>query len=192
MVHVPAKFRENTSMCFWVTVRKLNVTDGRTDRQTDRQTDGRTHGGRCNISRPGPSAPREIIKQFKCNEIIWMIYNGSLYPRNLKFRGYYGFGPEPSPPPHAKACVSRNCDTNAHIKFIIDTAIDDLEWKNPIDFGANRKNQNGHQRPFCENMINKRPPGLIAPLLRFWHLLGNPPKNTTKGKICYLMKASGC
>ena len=33
MVHVPAKFRENTSMRFWVTVRKLNVTD--------RQTDGR-------------------------------------------------------------------------------------------------------------------------------------------------------
>ena len=30
--------------------------------------------------------------------------------------------------------------------------------------------------------INKRPPGLIAPLLRFWHLLGNPPKNTTKGR----------
>ena len=51
MVHVPAKFRENTSMRFWVTVRKLNVTDGRTDR------------GRCNISRPGPSAPREIINQ---------------------------------------------------------------------------------------------------------------------------------
>ena len=45
----------------------------------------------------------------------------------------------PPPPPHAKACVSRNCDTNAHIKFIIDTAIDDLEWKNPIDFGENRK-----------------------------------------------------
>ena len=37
-----------------------------------------------------------------------------------------------------KACVSRNCNTNARIKFIIDTAIDDLEWKNPIDFGANR------------------------------------------------------
>ena len=45
MVHVPAKFRENTSMRLWVTVRKLNVTDGRTD--------GRTDGGRCNISRPG-------------------------------------------------------------------------------------------------------------------------------------------
>ena len=29
---------------------------------------------------------------------------------------------------------------------------------------------------------NKRPPGLIAPLLRFWHLLGNQPKNTTKGR----------
>ena len=26
----------------------------------DRQTDGQTDGGRCNISRPGPSAPREI------------------------------------------------------------------------------------------------------------------------------------
>ena len=26
-------------------------------------------------------------------------------------------------------------------------------------------------------LINKRPPDLIAPLLRFWHLLGNPPKN---------------
>ena len=49
--------------------------------------------------------------------------------------------PSPPPPPHAKACVSRNCDTNARIKFIIDTAIDDLEWKNPIDFGANRKKQ---------------------------------------------------
>ena len=54
-----------------------------------------------------------------------------------------------------KACVSRNCDTNARIKFIIDTAIDDLEWKNPIDFGANRKNQNGRRRPFCENMMKK-------------------------------------
>ena len=60
-----------------------------------------------------------------------------------------------TPPPHAKACVSRNCDTNARIKFIIDTAIDDLEWKNSIDFGANRKNQNGRRRPFCENMMKK-------------------------------------
>ena len=82
----------------------------------------------------------------------------------FKFRGYYGFGPEPSPPPpspspspppHAKACVSRNCDTNAHIKFIIDTAIDTLEWKNPIDFGENRKTKMAAKRPFCENMMKK-------------------------------------
>ena len=84
MVHVPAKFRENTSMRFLVTVRKLNVTDRQTDGQTDRQKDGgalqylpsrafgaagdngqrdrQTDGGLCNISRPGHSAPREIIK----------------------------------------------------------------------------------------------------------------------------------
>ena len=37
-MHVHAKFRENTSIRFWVTVRKLNVTD----RQTDKRTDGRT------------------------------------------------------------------------------------------------------------------------------------------------------
>ena len=41
-------------------MRKLNVTDGRTDRRTDGQTDG----GHCNISRPGPSAPREIKIQY--------------------------------------------------------------------------------------------------------------------------------
>ena len=41
----------------------------------------------------------------------------------------------PPPPPHAKACVSRNCDTIVLIKFIFDTAIDDPEWKNPVDFG---------------------------------------------------------
>ena len=43
MVHVPAKFRENTT-CFRVTVWKLNVTGGRTDRRTDRQTDRQTDG----------------------------------------------------------------------------------------------------------------------------------------------------
>ena len=53
--------------------------------------------------------------------------------------------PPPHPPPHAKACVSCNCDTNARIIF--DTAIDDLEWKNPIDLGENLKTNmaaNGH------------------------------------------------
>ena len=34
----------------------------------------------------------------------------------------------------------------------------------------------------CSNSHDKRPPGLIALLLRFWHLLGNRPKNTTKGR----------
>ena len=33
-----------------------------------------------------------------------------------------------------KACVSRNCNINARIKFIIDTTIDDLEWKNPYRY----------------------------------------------------------
>ena len=58
--------------------------------------------------------------------------------------------PSPAQPPHAKACVSRNCDTNARITFL-----DDLEWKNPIDFRENRKNQNARRRPFCENMMKK-------------------------------------
>ena len=44
MVHVCAKFRENTSMRFCVTVRKLNMTDRRTDRQTDGRTDRQTDG----------------------------------------------------------------------------------------------------------------------------------------------------
>ena len=63
--------------------------------------------------------------------------------------------PHPPPPPHAKACVSRNCDTNARIKFIFDTAIDTLEWKNPIDLGENRKTKMAAKRPFCENMMKK-------------------------------------
>ena len=62
MVHIPAKFRENTSMRFRVTVRKLNVTD----EQTDGRTDGRT-GGRCNISRPRAyGAAGEIIMLAIC------------------------------------------------------------------------------------------------------------------------------
>ena len=47
-MHVPAKFRENTAMRYWVTVRKLNVTD--------RRTDGRT-GGVAISPVPGPTAP---------------------------------------------------------------------------------------------------------------------------------------
>ena len=40
MVHIPAKFRENTSMRFRVTVRKLIVMD----RQMDGQMDGQMGG----------------------------------------------------------------------------------------------------------------------------------------------------
>ena len=58
-----------------------------------------------------------------------------LHPQNLKFRVYDGFGLDAA----SAATVSRNCNTNARIKFIFDTAIDDLEWKNPVDFGDNRK-----------------------------------------------------
>ena len=56
------------------------------------------------------------------------------------------------PSPHAKACVSRNCDTNAHIKFLFDTTIDNPECKNAIDFGENRKTKmadGGHFVKIC-------------------------------------------
>ena len=46
-----------------------------------------------------------------------------------------------------KLVLHVTCDTNTRVKFIFDTAIDDLEWKNPIDFGENRKTKmaaNGH------------------------------------------------
>ena len=71
------------------------------------------------------------------------------------------------PPPHPKACVSHNCDTNARIKFIYDTAIDDLEWKNPIDFGENRKTKMAGK---YDEQEASRPDSSA----RFWHLLGNP------------------
>ena len=60
-------------------MRKLNVTDG----QTDRQTDGQTDRGRCNISRPGPPAPREIKRlvsdAFKKMYIFLLVINKKLY-----------------------------------------------------------------------------------------------------------------
>ena len=40
-------------------------------------------------------------------------------------------------------------------KFICDTAIDDLEQKNPYRFWRKSENQNGRQRPFCENMMKQ-------------------------------------
>ena len=67
MVHIPAKFRENTSNAFLSYSAKTKC-DGRTD----------GGGGRCNISHPGPSAPREIKitkSQFKhCSKsLIWLL-----------------------------------------------------------------------------------------------------------------------
>ena len=98
------------------------------------------------------------------------------YPRNIpeispKYRGYYGFGLDAAAATaHAKACVSRNCDTNARIKFLFD----DLEWKNPIDFGENRKNQNGHWPPAA--ILWKYDEKACA-LLWFHHLIKNAPIN---------------
>ena len=63
-----------------------------------------------------------ISPKFEISGMLWL-WSGRRRIRRIRRR------------PHAKACVSRNCDTNARIKFIFDTAIDTLEWKNPIDFG---------------------------------------------------------
>ena len=60
-------------------MRKLNVTDG--------QTDGRTDGGRCNISRPGPSAPREITREIKNNHQFF-IYGPQC--EKMRILGYSG------------------------------------------------------------------------------------------------------
>ena len=61
----------------------------------------------------------------------------------------------PSPP--------SNCDTNARINFIFDTAIDDLEWKNPIDIVANRKKLWKYYEKACAlyNLIKNTPINFI-------------------------------
>ena len=51
----------------------------------DGQTDGRTDGGRCNISRPGPSAPREI----KITASFYHIW--ALMWRNVHFWLFYSY-----------------------------------------------------------------------------------------------------
>ena len=53
-----------------------------------------------------------------------------------------------------------NCDTNANIKFIFDTAIDDPEWKNPYDFGEIRKTilwKYDKKACACHNFIRNAP-----------------------------------
>ena len=98
MVHIPARFRENTSMRVRVTIRKLNVMD----RQMDGRTDRRMDGGHCNISRPGRSARnKKFLWKWKK---IWPLapdqrvphrdilrYLGALHQRNpgdLTFQPY--------------------------------------------------------------------------------------------------------
>ena len=39
---------------------------------------------------------------------------------------------------------------NEHIKFIFNTDSDDPEWKNPIDFGDNRKIRIAHGSHFVK------------------------------------------
>ena len=58
-----------------------------------------------------------------------------------------------TPSPHAKACVSRNCDTNVHIKCILNTAIAQ-RGKVPIDFFENRTTKMGATCYF-EKKLNK-------------------------------------
>ena len=82
LVHIPAKFRENTAMRFWVIVRKLNVTD----RQTDGQTDGR--GGVAISPVPGPTAPagdnKKIPWRLKHKECVkTKLYGLDRFPLSL-------------------------------------------------------------------------------------------------------------
>ena len=57
-----------------------------------------------------------------------------LYPLNLKISRILCFRSRPPfpSPPHAKAF-------DALSKFLLDTTIDDLEWKNSIELGENLK-----------------------------------------------------
>ena len=72
-----------------------------------------------------------------------MLNSVIISPRLNKF-GYYVFSVDVVSATAAatsrQGLCSRNCDTNAHIKFIFDTAIDDPEWMNLIDIGENLKN----------------------------------------------------
>ena len=46
----------------WNAKKTWNIEKQKINLMFDTRTDRRTDGGRCNISRPGPSAPREIIR----------------------------------------------------------------------------------------------------------------------------------
>ena len=50
--------------------------------------------------------------------------------------------PPPSPPPlHANACTGHNFVTKTPFKFIFANAIKVPDYKNPMNFGINRKNK---------------------------------------------------
>ena len=72
LVHVPAKFRENTAMRFRVTVRKLNVTD--------RQTDGGGGGGGLQyLPSPGLRRRREIKTRSEHRNYVMKKYQNFLF-----------------------------------------------------------------------------------------------------------------
>ena len=75
-----------------------------------------------------------IFIYLKC--FIYCIVN-YLYPQIMKTFGIFCFQSAWRLCHHAiKACLCNlNWDTNAHIKFIFDMAIDDPGWKNPTYFG---------------------------------------------------------
>ena len=80
---------------------------------------------------------------------------------------------------------SRICNYRAQFDFIecfTTTFLLAHSWLNWVDEDDDEDEVGLKEKPEDTRYINKRPPGLIAPLLRFWHLLGNPPKNTTKGR----------
>ena len=81
MVHVLTKFRENTSMRFRVTVRKINVMN----RRTDRQTDGRTGALQYLPSRAFGAAgqPRRLSGLRRSRVHSLMIARRSLCPEKL-------------------------------------------------------------------------------------------------------------
>ena len=95
LVHVPAKFWENTAMRFWVTVRKLNVTDRRT-------------GGVAISPVPGPTAPAGDKKFSWASETHTEIWGGG--------GGFWGVLGRLTPPTGGRAksendaLLSYDCD----------------------------------------------------------------------------------
>ena len=74
---------------------------------------------------------------------------GIIITLKKKLWGYY-YGLVLLPPPPAAAhqgFAICNCDTDVHIKYMFNTAIDNPGWNSPVH---NDENQNGPQQPFCK------------------------------------------